>query len=305
MLSKLAGFHIEPTNMCTLGCPQCSRTKFISKFPKAWTNKNINLDNLKNFIDVDLTGMSIKLCGNYGDPIYYPRIFELVEYFKNNNTKIVISTNGSHKNLNWWERLADLLDYRDTIIFGIDGLPENFTKYRINADWDSIKIGIDALAVTDINTEWQYIPFSFNENDIEQARMLSIELGLNKFSILPSDRWEGEDDWLRPLNQKGLSLRNESIIKWKQDNIRDITIQTPCKELNNKHFISAGGFYTPCCYSSDHNFYYQSEFYKNRDMYDISKTTISQLLSSIQSKNFYNTLEDAKLSYCTFNCPTT
>ena len=62
MLDQLQGFHIEPTNMCTLRCPRCSRTKFIEQFPKQWTNKNLNLDHLKSFLDIDLTGKVMNLC---------------------------------------------------------------------------------------------------------------------------------------------------------------------------------------------------------------------------------------------------
>jgi glycosyltransferase involved in cell wall biosynthesis len=32
MLSKLKGFHLEPTNLCTLKCPRCPRTNFIETF---------------------------------------------------------------------------------------------------------------------------------------------------------------------------------------------------------------------------------------------------------------------------------
>ena len=57
----------------------------------------------------------------------------------------------------------------------------------------------------------------------------------------------------------------------------------------------------PCCFAGDHRFYYKTEFYKNQDLYDISKTTITKVLDKL--KDFYSTLEDAKLNYCTFNCP--
>ena len=89
MLDKIKGFHIEPTNMCTLKCPRCPRTNFVEQFkPKNWDNQNLNLDHLKQFLDIDLTGMSIGLNGNYGDPIYYPNLFELIAYFKNKKCKI-------------------------------------------------------------------------------------------------------------------------------------------------------------------------------------------------------------------------
>lgn len=302
MLDHITGFHIEPTNMCTLKCPRCSRTKFNELFPAKWTNKNLNLDHLKQFLDIDLMGKNISLCGNYGDPIYYSQLFEMIAYFKQAGAAVQISTNGSYKSLEWWKQLADLLDYKDTVVFGIDGIPNNFTQYRINADWPSIRLGIDILTKTNVKTIWQYIPFSFNEDTVEKAQQLSQAMGFDEFLILPSDRWDHNDS-LQPTNYIG--NRTTAIVNWKntpgQDRIGKVDAK--CKNLNNQHYVSADGFYMPCCFVGDHRFYYKSEFYKNQSYYDISKTTISQILSSDRSINFYSSLEDAKLNYCTFNCP--
>ena len=43
MLDNITGFTIEPTNICTLKCPKCSRTQFIEQFPRQWKNKQLNL----------------------------------------------------------------------------------------------------------------------------------------------------------------------------------------------------------------------------------------------------------------------
>lgn len=302
MLDQITGFHIETTNMCTLKCPRCSRTKFNELFPAKWTNKNLNLDHLKQFLDIDLTEKKIYFCGIYGDPIYYPQLLEMIAYFKQAGAVVMISTNGSYKSWDWWKQLADLLDYKDAVKFAIDGVPDNFTQYRINADWSSIKLGIDILTKTNVKTVWQYIPFSFNEDTIEQARQLSQTLGFDEFVISPSDRWDNNDS-LQPTNYVG--NRTTAIINWKNtpEQNRIDKVDAKCKNLNNQHYISADGYYMPCCYVGDYRFYYKSEFFKNQNQYDISKTTISKILSSDRSINFYSSLEDAKLNYCTFNCP--
>jgi MoaA/NifB/PqqE/SkfB family radical SAM enzyme len=300
MLDQIKGLHIEPTNMCTLKCPRCSRTQFIEQFPKRWTNKNLNLDNLKSFLDIDLTGKVISLCGNYGDPIYYDQLFEMIDFFKEKKCLIRLATNGSYKTKSWWQQLVSLLDKDDTIIFAIDGTPNNFTKYRINADWESIQWGIDTVTNSHVKSIWQYIPFSFNEDDIDQVNKLSKELGFDEFLVMPSDRWDGEYDWLKP-NKHDTAIRSDSIVKWKNNPERNVEITAKCKIDNSQHFISADGFYMPCCFAGDHRFYYKTEFYKNQDLYDISKTTITKVLDNL--KDFYSTLDDAKLNYCTFNCP--
>ncbi len=296
MLDQLQGLHIEPTNMCTLKCPRCSRTEFIDQFPKRWINKNLNLDHLKSFLDINLKGKKIKLCGNYGDAIYYDKLIEMIEYFKSQGAPIQLSTNGSYKTIEWWEQLNQLLDKNDEIIFGIDGSPTNFKTYRINADWDSIKDGIDILNQGSVKLTWQYILFSYNQNDIEQTKILANDLGFDRFFVMDSERWDHGTEWLTPTK---INEVNQSKILWK-NNITS-KIDPICKKYNSSHYISADGFYTPCCYIAEHRWYYKTDFYKNQDLYDISKTTITKVLEHL--KVFYSTLEDAKLNYCTFNCP--
>ena len=316
MLSQITGFHLELTNMCTLKCPRCPRTTFIETFkPKNWDNQNLNLDHLKQFLDIDINGLTFSLNGNYGDPIYYPNLIELITYIKSKNGKIILHTNGSYRSISWWQTLAEILDENDVVNFSIDGTPENFIKYRINADWASIQDGINVLVVKSrAYIVWKYIVFSFNEDTIEEARFLSQQLGMDEFVLNNSDRWE-ENDWLTPtkhviINEDSIKKngsfngnRNESIIQWKDFNNRDTDIDPICKKINAMHFISATGYYMPCCWVGDYRFYYKSEFYKNKDLYDISKTTISQLLDN-ESKltKFYNELEETKPTYCTFNC---
>lgn len=301
MLDKISGLHLELTNMCTLKCPRCPRTNFIERFPSNWTNINLNFEHLKNFLDIDLSGKLIDLGGNYGDPIYYDKLFEVIEYFKVQGCYINISTNGSYRSSSWWNELSILLDSKDTVIFGIDGIPDNFTKYRVNADWKSIKLGIEVLSRSPVRTVWKYIPFSFNEENINQAQTLSKSLGITEFQISPSNRWIDDHDWLKP---ETIFCKDDTanILSWKSENIRNVDIEPKCLIDNNQHFISASGFYMPCCYTGNHQFYYKTDFYKNKEYYDITKTTISNILSAEKLCKFYSTLMEEKHDYCTFNC---
>ena len=297
MLENIKGFHIETTNICTLKCPRCSRTKFLEQFPNRWRNQQLNLEDLKQFIDVSLLNKTFELCGDYGDPIYYDRLFDLVQWIKHNGASISLHTNGSYKTKSWWEELTSYLDNSDCIVFGIDGVPENFTRYRINADWNSIKVGIEA-ATKITKTVWQYIPFSYNINDIQTAEQMSKDFGFTEFKLLPSSRWDSVDDIFRPDTNFIDSMDKE--IKFIKNN-KTKALSPKCKITNKEHFITSAGFYTPCCFVSNHNFYYKTEFYKNKSMYDISKTTLTQVLQ--YSQNFFNTIEEIKPVYCGYHCP--
>ncbi len=296
MIDNIKGFHIEPTNICTLKCPRCSRTKFIKQFPKQWKNHELDLDHLINFIDIPITNMMFRLCGDYGDPIYYSKLFEMVKWIKSNGAYISLHTNGSYRTADWWHELCFHLDTKDKIIFAIDGIPDNFTNYRINADWKSIENGIK-ICSSKIYTIWQYIPFSYNVEFIDEARQLSKNLGMHEFVVKPSSRWEAVDDILKPTADHTASDGREVVFK---KNIKEQFVDPRCKKTNNEHFITANGYYAPCCHVPNHNFYYKSEFYKEKEKYEISKTTFTKVLEN--TKYFYDNLETNKPIYCIYNC---
>lgn len=299
MHNNVRGFYIEPTNICTIKCPGCPRTQFINQWPQHWKNHTLDVDLLFRFLDVDLNNRHFILSGNYGDPIYHPDILEFVRRIKAYNSRITLNTNGSYKKSDFWHELVSLLDSGDLIVFAIDGLPENFTEYRINADWASIKQGVDICTRGPCQTKWQYIPFAYNQSNIEQARALSSELGFDYFQVLASDRFDKHTVNFVP-NQELLGNRYTAQQNWKSG--ETVSIDPKCAQ-GNEHFITADGFYSPCCYLADHRFYYKNIFGKNKSMFDIRNTTFSKLMSQQQVIDFYRDLPAN--SGCQFNCPAT
>jgi len=297
----ITGFHIEPTNICTLKCPGCARTQFIDKWPSRWKNYNLDINKVMNFLDIDLTDKHINFCGNYGDPIYHPDFVEMVQAFKKRNARVSITTNGSYRSVNWWNDLCSQLDDRDQIQFSIDGTPENFTQYRINANWSSIETGIKTCVANGITTEWKYIPFSYNTNTIIQAQELSKNLGMSNFLISASDRFDQYTEHLIPVdNLLGKRFDNQQEFKkgLKQQ------VEPECYQ-GKSYFITATGHFAPCCYVADHRFYYKTDFGKNSKLYDISNSTFSQLTNQPTVVNFYQTILKDPATVCQFNCPKT
>jgi len=301
MLNSIKGFHIEPTNICTLKCPGCPRTQFIETFGKYWKNVNLNVADLDRFLDIDLQGMRIDICGNYGDPIYFKDLLSLIKMFKSRGANILLTTNGSHKTRHWWETIVEAFDHNDTIIFSIDGIPENFTQYRINGDWESIQTAIEVSVASHAKTQWKYIPFSFNENNINQAKELSENLGIDTFRVFQSDRFDDSTRYLTPT-QDQINFRYDEQEKFKNQH-RNISVTARCYN-HHEHYISADGFYSPCCFSADHRFYYKQMFGKRRkELFDIRKTTITEILSNASVVEFYRTIETTRPDFCQFNCP--
>jgi len=289
------GFHIEPTNICTLKCSGCARTRFINQWPQHWKNHNLDIDDLLNFLDINISGLRINFCGNYGDPIYHPRFIDMVEKIKSRGASISITTNGSYKTQDWWTELCQSLSDTDSIRFSIDGVPENFIKYRINADWDSIRKGIEICVANNINTVWKFIPFEFNQQDIARAKQISSEMGVSGFILDPSDRYDDQTEYLIP-DKNLIGLR-----KFARESGNG-TVDPKCQK-GNEHFITATGHYSPCCFVADHRFYYKTIFGKNQKLFDIKNTRLSELLSQPTIVDFFDMMPNSPPSVCQFNCP--
>ena len=53
---------------------------------------------------------------------------------------------------------------------------------------------------------WQYIVFSYNEDNIEEAKKMARRAGVT-FLLLQSSRWNSENDPLRPSEKYNMSKK--------------------------------------------------------------------------------------------------
>jgi MoaA/NifB/PqqE/SkfB family radical SAM enzyme len=294
MIPKIKAFHIEATNICTLRCSGCARTRFLEKWPQHWKNHSLDTEQLLAFLDVDINGVKFRLCGNYGDPIYHPNFINMIHELKKRGAFVCITTNGSYKSQDWWKQLCGILTDMDSIQFSIDGTPENFTKYRVNADWDSIENGIEVCVDLGIYTIWKYIPFDFNQQDIDRARSMAEKLKVSEFLLDPSDRYDSNTAHLIPA---------KNLLGWRKLARENNHGVNPRCYQGHDHFITATGHYVPCCFLADHRFYYKNIFGKNLDLFDIRTTTLTRILDRPQVIEFYSNIEHDPISACQYNCP--
>ena len=198
------GLHIELTSRCRLSCPNCERTRYKGEYKI----RDLPLELVFRLV-ANPKFKKIMLSGTLGDPIYHPHFLEVVKKIKQSDKELKIATNGSGKKLEWWEEIFNLLDSRDTVCFGLDGLQDTAHLYRVNTNFlqvfKAMKLG---AAINRAVIEWQFIPFNFNQHQIEEAKQLAKEYGI-KFTIIKSGRFRPDDpllpdiEWLpEPLKQK-------------------------------------------------------------------------------------------------------
>ena len=180
------GINLDITHRCTLECPKCLRRSVP-------TNNlgDLSLDSFKKIIShFD----QIEFCGQISDPIFHPQFIEFLKLTK--DKRVFVHTAASHRPMDWY-RDAFLANKNATWEFGIDGLPQDSHKYRINQNgeylFNVMKTGVELG--NDIR--WQYIIFKYNENDIPEAIDLAqrhkIPIHINK-----SSRWSGPNDPYKP-----------------------------------------------------------------------------------------------------------
>ena len=163
--------HIELTNRCVLSCPACPRTEWANILKRPLPKQDLDYELLDQFLDCT-GGKSIDnflLCGDFGDCIYYPQLFEFLEHFRQSKT-YTVCTNGSRRTPEFWHKLASLLTPCDEVVFAIDGLEDTNHLYRKNSDWASTMQGLEIMVASGVKVSWQTIVFKFNQDSIQQIQ---------------------------------------------------------------------------------------------------------------------------------------
>lgn len=206
--------HLEITNRCRLACSKCERTWLLKdKKSNFKPSADLSLKVIEKYSNLDYN--KFLLCGSKGDPIYHPQFIEIVKILKSKNKQIHIHTNGSGKKLEWWKKLFSELNEDDVIWFSIDGMADTCGKYRVNFTSKDFYQAIDIMRIArheyGLNPIWMFIPFSFNEHQIEDAKKLAYDLDI-MFCLRKSARWVEKNDPLLPKNNDLISKQTQLLI---------------------------------------------------------------------------------------------
>lgn len=269
--------HIEPTTRCTLACPACPRTTWENLLGKPVNKNDLDLTLLKKFLDCK-SGEKVEnflLCGDYGDSIYYPRLFDLIS--ENRNRNFIIHTNGSYRSKEWWKKLNGLLTENDKIIIAVDGLKEENNKYRVNANWEQINHAVDELVQGPARIECQTITFSFNYNKLDEIEDWARSKGMHWFS-LKTHRFG--DPSLEPPAEH---TEQENYFRDEYSKPLPMEIEPDCYRMS---IVSSDNYFLPCDWIRNPLTFYTSEIFVNRDKWldrmHISDINLDQGISILQ-----------------------
>lgn len=195
---RKSGITMDISPYCTLECPMCRRQTYRRNgiAPGGPNAKALTLENFKKLFPYIST---VDLCGQVSDPIMHPELEEILNFCYLKDIKIKLHTAATPKKLKEedYKRLFEA-NPNAKWIFGIDGLPKDSHRYRVNQDGEKL-FDMMRMAANKYNiyTVWQWIVFKYNENDIQQGLKIAEQHNLN-LEINISSRWRGQDDPLKP-----------------------------------------------------------------------------------------------------------
>ena len=183
---QLKVLDVYITNQCQAGCPSCGRFEDFVKIPfkicKSLSMEHVPFNTVMRWIRSSIPrgkDYTIKLCGEFGDPMMHPKIHEIVRFVrhKQENT-ILIHTNGGLRNKDFYVTLAETLNKRGHLVFSIDGTTAEINdlyRKRVNFKRAMENMLTFAEHCHEGGCSWDYLIFDWNWHQITEAAEIAKE----------------------------------------------------------------------------------------------------------------------------------
>lgn len=179
---------VDPTNVCNLRCPLCP-TGLMQHGRRAGM---IEWETFKRVVD-EAAPWALKVnLFNWGEPLLHTHLFEMIRYARSKNLGTSMSSNMSVplSDDQIDELVASGLEY---LCLSIDGATqETYATYRRRGTLELVLSNVrrlvqrrEARGSRTPVLEWQFIPMRHNEHEIEAARALAMETGVDVFRCIP------------------------------------------------------------------------------------------------------------------------
>ena len=248
-------YIIDICNVCNLRCPLCPTGNGTLDRKQDF----ITLEQYRPILDRVKEHALVVSIYNHGEPFLNPDVFDIIEHTSASN----IASNAS-SNLNW-PRPVDVDDIvksgLEYLTVSLDGVSqEAYSKYRVGGNVEEVFENLRNLMAAKKRlksktpfVEWQFIVFKHTEHEMQRARELADEIGVDLLrfispGVAPEDIHDQslQDEWM-PDNP----LYHEMNPKWVDE--RGYVFDETCYYLYRSMFIYTGGGVTSCCHAHDEN----------------------------------------------------
>ena len=272
-IKDIKQIHLEISTMCNARCPQCPRNFRGYPYNDGYTETNLTLEQVQKIFPIEFVQQlkHIHINGNYGDMVMNPETLDIIEYFKSHNTQaqILICTNGSARNEQFWKKLAEL---DCAVEFALDGLEDTHTLYRQNTNWHTVIKNAQTFISAGGHAIWKFIKFKHNQHQVLDCEKLCNKLGFKEFKTVDDGRnwgpvydrqgklvhtmgdwtaYNEDDDCIAHDTIEPAIQRRKEIVMLLEDVARNETPRTSigCYAKKNKEiYVSATGEVYPCCW---------------------------------------------------------
>ncbi|KST67358.1 radical SAM protein [Mastigocoleus testarum] len=254
--SKPLYLIIDPSFSCQLKCPYCHGNMV--------REAGVSLPMMQeNTVDSVLAKYGETLIQahffNWGEPLLNKKFPSFVQKAHKYDVWTTCSTNFS---INISEEFLDLiiLSGLDLLIVSVDGMTqETYTKYRIGGNLELVLSNLKKLVARKRilgsktpNIRFQFLDFPWTHNQIEEARAIATEIGVNEFHVKEGCIHPPKKlvNLTRGQNAKQTFMNQDNknnFIKLQQEK-KDKFKFFGCDHLYHQLSINSDGSVHPCCY---------------------------------------------------------
>ena len=240
----------EPTTSCNLRCPECPSGLRAFSRPTGMLQKDFFTET------IDQLSKELLYLVFYfqGEPYLNPSFLDMVKYASGKKIYTATSTNAHY--LNDANAKRTIESGLDRLIISIDGTTQDvYQQYRVGGQLEKVLEGAKNIVhwKKELNSRKPFVVFQFlvvkpNEHQIEDAKMLAKEIGVNDIWFKTAQVYDYENDPNQLIHEADKYSRYR---KTKDGYAFKGKLANHCWRLWHDPVITWDGLVAPCCFDKD------------------------------------------------------
>lgn len=240
----------EPTTSCNLRCPECPSGL------RSFTRPTGMLEQERFEAVIDELAATLWYLTFYfqGEPYLHPQFLDMVRYASSRGIYTATSTNAHY--LSPEKARETVASGLDRLIISIDGTTqETYEQYRVGGKLSKVLEGTANLiaAKKEAKSKTPYVVFQYlvvrpNEHQLQEARTLARELGVDDIAFKTAQIYDYEEGSpLIPTLDRYARYRERPDGRWEIKN----PMLNHCWKMWHSAVLTWDGRVLPCCFDKD------------------------------------------------------